>query len=47
MQLEFIPIRERQASRILPKESLALRVFLIVFEPPLPLPFPSGANAIR
>src|SRR2546427_11490221 len=34
MQLEFIPIRERQVSRILPKESFALRVFLILFEPP-------------
>jgi len=34
MQLEFVAVRETQASRIFPKKRLALRVFLVLFEQP-------------
>lgn len=45
MQLEFVAIRETQASRILPKKCPALRVFWILFEQARPLALTSNGVA--
>ena len=47
MHLEVVPVRETQASRILPKKDPALRVFLILLEPAPSLRPTGAATAIR